>query len=121
LQSLIPIAACGVFLGLSAITVTTLRAEGLTLGFVGRCALAWRRGRLVDCSCMEDRGPCHRECLAAMRGNILDRSCRFDEPSELAKGIGLLPGWLNCDLYMGSESPLRLSKQLPEKTAILCR
>jgi hypothetical protein len=30
-----PIAACGVFLGLSAITVTMLRAEGLTLGFVG--------------------------------------------------------------------------------------
>jgi hypothetical protein len=29
-----PIAACGVFLGLSAITVTMLRAEGLTLGFV---------------------------------------------------------------------------------------
>jgi hypothetical protein len=34
-QSLIPIAACGVFLGLGAITVTMLRAEGLTLGFVG--------------------------------------------------------------------------------------
>ena len=32
-QSLIPIAACGVFLGLGAITVTMLRAEGLTLGF----------------------------------------------------------------------------------------
>ena len=34
-QSLIPIAACGVFLGLSAITVTMLRAEGFALGFVG--------------------------------------------------------------------------------------
>jgi hypothetical protein len=34
-QSLIPVAACGVFLGLSAITVTMLRAEGLALGFVG--------------------------------------------------------------------------------------
>jgi hypothetical protein len=34
-QSLIPIAACGVFLGLSAITVTMLRAEGLALGFIG--------------------------------------------------------------------------------------
>jgi hypothetical protein len=34
-QSLIPIAACGVFLGLSAMTATMLRAEGLTLGFVG--------------------------------------------------------------------------------------
>jgi polyferredoxin len=34
-QSLIPIAACGVFLGLSAITVTLLRGEGLPLGFVG--------------------------------------------------------------------------------------
>ena len=34
-QSLIPVAGCGVFLGLSAITVTMLRAEGLELGFVG--------------------------------------------------------------------------------------
>jgi hypothetical protein len=34
-QSLIPIAGCGVFLGLSAITVTMMRAEGLALGFVG--------------------------------------------------------------------------------------
>lgn len=34
-QSLIPIAGCGVFLGLSGITVTMLRAEGLELGFVG--------------------------------------------------------------------------------------
>ncbi len=34
-QSLIPIAACGVFLGLSAITVTMLRAEGFAFGFVG--------------------------------------------------------------------------------------
>ena len=34
-QSLIPIAACGVFLGLSSLTVTMLHAEGLTLNFVG--------------------------------------------------------------------------------------
>ena len=34
-QSLISVPGCGVFLGLSAITVTMLRAEGLTLGFVG--------------------------------------------------------------------------------------
>jgi hypothetical protein len=34
-QSLIPIAACGVFLGLSSLTVTMLRAEGLTLDLVG--------------------------------------------------------------------------------------
>ncbi len=34
-QSLIPIAACGVFLGLSSLTVTMLHAEGLTLDFVG--------------------------------------------------------------------------------------
>lgn len=34
-QSLIPIAACGVFLGLSAITVTALRSEGLPITFVG--------------------------------------------------------------------------------------
>lgn len=34
-QALIPIAACGVFLGLSSLTVTMLKAEGLALDFVG--------------------------------------------------------------------------------------
>ena len=33
-QALIPIAGCGVFLGLSALTVTMLRGEGLALDFV---------------------------------------------------------------------------------------
>jgi polyferredoxin len=33
-QALIPIAACGVILGLSALTVTLLRSEGLALSFV---------------------------------------------------------------------------------------
>ena len=34
-QSLIPVGGCSVFLGLSALTVTLLKAEGLTLGWVG--------------------------------------------------------------------------------------
>ncbi len=34
-QALIPMASCGVFLGLSSLTVTMLRAEGLALDFVG--------------------------------------------------------------------------------------
>jgi polyferredoxin len=33
-QSLVPLAACGVFLGLSALSVTLLRAEGMTLSWV---------------------------------------------------------------------------------------
>jgi polyferredoxin len=33
-QGLIPIAGCGVFMGLSSLTVTMLKAEGLTLDFV---------------------------------------------------------------------------------------
>jgi polyferredoxin len=54
-QSLIPIAGCGVFLGLGALTVTMLRGEGIAMGFIGMvrglllCAaalwsiwLAWR-------------------------------------------------------------------------------
>ncbi len=44
-QSLIPIAACGVFLGLSATTVTMLRAEGVALGYVG-----FLRGALLAAS-----------------------------------------------------------------------
>lgn len=34
-QSLIPLAGCGVFLGLSSLTVTMMRGEGLALDFVG--------------------------------------------------------------------------------------
>lgn len=34
-QALVPLAGCGVFLGLSAVTVSTLRAEGLALQWVG--------------------------------------------------------------------------------------
>jgi polyferredoxin len=34
-QTLLPLAACGVFLGLSALSVTMLRAEGLALSWVG--------------------------------------------------------------------------------------
>ncbi len=45
-QSLIPLAACGVFLGLSALTVTMLRSEGLALGF----ADALRAGLLAGAS-----------------------------------------------------------------------
>jgi hypothetical protein len=42
-QSLIPVAACGVFLGLSSLTVTMLRAEGVDLG----AAVAWLRAALI--------------------------------------------------------------------------
>jgi polyferredoxin len=34
-QALVPLAGCGVFLGLSALSVTLLRAEGLSLSWVG--------------------------------------------------------------------------------------
>ena len=34
-QGLIPLAGCGVFLGLSSLTVTMLKAEGLTSSLVG--------------------------------------------------------------------------------------
>ena len=43
-QGLIPVAACGVFLGLSSLTVTMLRAEGLTLDFVGALRAALLSG-----------------------------------------------------------------------------
>ncbi|MGA7656851.1 MAG: 4Fe-4S binding protein, partial [Methylocella sp.] len=71
-QSLIPIAGCGVFLGLSAITVTMLRAEGLALGFVGplralllggaavwAIALGWRIAGLAG-------APLLRRCVATL-------------------------------------------------------
>ncbi|KAB2846113.1 MAG: 4Fe-4S binding protein [Hyphomicrobiaceae bacterium] len=43
-QGLIPIAGCGVFLGLSALTVTMLRAEGVWLGFVTPLRIALLAG-----------------------------------------------------------------------------
>jgi hypothetical protein len=43
-QSLIPLAGCGVFLGLSSLTVTMLRNEGLDLGFVGSLRAALLTG-----------------------------------------------------------------------------
>jgi polyferredoxin len=71
-QSLIPIAGCGVFLGLSAITVTMLRAEGLALDFVGplralllggaalwTIVLGWRIAGLGD-------APFLRRCVASL-------------------------------------------------------
>jgi polyferredoxin len=43
-QSLIPIAACGVFLGLSATTLAQLRADGLSLAFVAPLRVALLAG-----------------------------------------------------------------------------
>ncbi len=43
-QSLIPLAGCGVVLGLSALTVTILRSEGLELNFVGMLRIAMLAG-----------------------------------------------------------------------------
>ncbi len=43
-QSLIPIAACGVFLGLSATTLTQLRADGVSLAFVPPLRIALLAG-----------------------------------------------------------------------------
>jgi polyferredoxin len=46
-QCLIPIASCGVFLGLSGITVTMLRAEGFSLQFVGLMRAALLGGATI--------------------------------------------------------------------------
>jgi polyferredoxin len=43
-QTLIPLAGCGVFLGLSALTVTMLRSEGLSLPWVGTARIALLAG-----------------------------------------------------------------------------
>lgn len=46
-QTLIPLAGCGVFLGLSALTVTMLRTEGLTLPWVNVARLVLLAGASV--------------------------------------------------------------------------
>jgi polyferredoxin len=46
-QCLVPIAACGVFLGLSALTVTMLRGEGVALNFVGSLRAALLLGAAI--------------------------------------------------------------------------
>jgi polyferredoxin len=43
-QSLVPIAGCGVFLGLSALTITMLRVEGFALSFAGAFRVALLAG-----------------------------------------------------------------------------
>jgi hypothetical protein len=43
-QALVPLAGCGVFLGLSALSVTLLRSEGLALHWVGAARLALLTG-----------------------------------------------------------------------------
>ncbi len=48
-QSLIPVAGCGVFLGLSALTVTMLRAEGVRLAFIGPARVALLAGAGLWC------------------------------------------------------------------------
>jgi hypothetical protein len=48
-QALIPMASCGVFLGLSSLTVTMLRAEGLALDFVGVVRAALLGGAVLWC------------------------------------------------------------------------
>jgi hypothetical protein len=45
-QSLIPVAGCGIFLGLSALSVTLLRADGLGLGWVDSARLALMRASI---------------------------------------------------------------------------
>jgi hypothetical protein len=46
-QGLIPLAGCGVFLGLSSLTVTMLRGEGLALDFVSPLRMAFLAGAAV--------------------------------------------------------------------------
>lgn len=48
-QSLVPLAGCGVFLGLSALTVTLLRAEGFDLPWVGAVRAVLLAGATVWC------------------------------------------------------------------------
>jgi polyferredoxin len=48
-QGLIPIAGCGVFLGLSALTVTMLRAEGVTLDWINHARAAILAGAGLWC------------------------------------------------------------------------
>jgi polyferredoxin len=54
-QALIPVAGCGVFLGLSSLTITMLRVEGAELGFVAGLRLAFLAGSGIWSLCLSWR------------------------------------------------------------------
>lgn len=81
-QSLIPVAGCGVFLGLSAITVTMLRAEGLSLEFVSSLRVLLLGGAALWTIILGWK-------IAGLAGAPLLRRCTATLSVALAASIGV--------------------------------
>jgi hypothetical protein len=78
-----PSRPAGFFLGLSAMTVTMLRAEGFAL-LSARCGLCCSAARPSGRLFLPGRSrACHRELSASCRGNRLCRCCSLDRRGEL--------------------------------------
>ena len=81
-QALIPIAGCGVFLGLSALTVTMLKAEGITLAGVNVVRAGLLAGAAAWCLTLGWQ-------IAAFHGVALARRVASMVPLALAVAIGV--------------------------------
>lgn len=99
-QSLIPVAGCGVFLGLSGLTVTMLRAEGVWLGFVPPLRVTLLLGAglwsfFLGAQILRASAPSRPRLIAAM---VLQ---------AMAVAIGCV-SWATLYWQIGIESGLRL-------------
>jgi hypothetical protein len=81
-QGLLPVAGCGVFLGLSSLTVTLLRAEGFALGFVSPLRIALLAGAALWSSVL-----CWQIAGAHTRSRVRQAMAMLPSAGAIAIGV----------------------------------